>query len=363
MRPRHFETLRPICPVCRAREVSSHLAINIVEAGTDDEITAGILGCPNCGAEYPVIDGLPVILPDVRRYVQDNLFYLLARRDLTPAVESLIGDASGPGSAFDSIRQHVSSYVWDHWGDQDPAETGSAAGNASPGSVARVLAGGLDMISDGLASGPVLDMGCGAGRSVAELAARTGRTVLGIDVSTPLARVARRAVVHGHVDYARRRVGLVYDRRAFGIDIAGRERMDVWICDVQALPFEPATFALAVGLNLLDCLGDPQRGLAEIGRVLCDDGKALLAVPFDWTGHVTAVEGWIGGHSQRGPHGGSAEAILDGMLSEGALSSGGLRKLGPAREIPWHVRLHERSCMHYDVHVVAARRDSAAGMA
>lgn len=362
MRLGHFEALRPICPVCRARGSSSRLAINIVEAGTDDDITAGILGCPDCGAEYPVIDGLPVILPDVRRYVQDNLFYLMARRDLTPAVESLIGDASGPGSALDSIRQHVSSYVWDHWGDHDPGETGPA-GDASPGSVARVLAGGLEMLGDGLPPGPVLDMGCGAGRSVAELAARTGRTVLGIDVSTPLARVARRAIIDGQVDYARRRVGLVYDRRTFGLDLVGRERMDVWICDVLALPFQPATFALAVGLNLLDCLGDPRLGLAEVGRVLCGDGKALIAVPFDWTGHVTPVEGWIGGHSQRGPHCGSAEAILDGMLSEGPLSSGDLRKLGPAREMPWHVRLHERSRMHYDVHVVAARRDSVTGVA
>lgn len=363
MRLGHFETLRPICPVCRAREASSRLAINIVEAGTDDDINAGILGCPNCGAEFPVIDGLPVIVPDIRRYVQDNLFYLMARRDLTPAVESLLGDASGPGSALDSIRQHVSSYVWDHWGDHDPGERPSIDGSISPGSVARVLAGGLEMVADGLPPGPVLDMGCGAGRSVAELAARTERTVLGIDVSTPLARVARRAVIDGEVEYARRRVGLVYDRRSFGLDLAGRERMDVWICDVLALPFQPATFALAVGLNLLDCLGDPRRGLAEIGRVLRGDGRALFAVPFDWTGHVTPVEGWIGGHSQRGPHGGSAEAILDAMLSEGPLSSGDLRKLGPAREMPWHVRLHERSRMHYDVHVVAARRDSVADAA
>lgn len=357
MRRGHFELLRPVCPVCRARGEWSRLAVNVVEAEDGDDITAGIIGCPSCGAEYPVLDGLPLIVPDVRRAVQDNLFYLMARDDLPPAIESLLGDAAGPGSGLDSIRQHASSYAWDHWGDHDPQEAGPAAGGALPGGVARALEAGLEMIADKrLPDGPLLDFGCGAGRSVAELAARTSRPVLGVDLSVPLARLARRAVVGGEVRYARRRIGLVYDRRDFRLDLAGRELADVWICDALALPFAPETFALAVGLNVLDCLADPRAGLAEIGRVLRPDGEALLSVPFDWTGNATAVEGWIGGHSQRGPHGGGAEAILDMLLGDGPLAAGPLRRERPAREIPWHVRLHDRSCMHYRAHLVAARR-------
>lgn len=356
MRRSHFDMLRPICPACRGRGFSSTLTLSVIEIECEGDVMAGILGCHDCGGEYPIIDGLPVIVPDVRRYVQDNLFYILARRDLTPAVESLLGDASGPGSGLDSIRQHVSSYAWDHWGDHDPQETGKAPGDARPGGVARALASGLEMVADSLPEGPVLDIGCGAGRSVAEIAAKTGRHVLGIDISTPLARVSRRAVVDGKVAYSRRRVGLVYDPRKFDLDIPRRELMDVWICDALALPFAPETFALAVGLNMLDCLTDPRLGLAEIGRALRADGQALLSVPFDWTGHVTPVEGWIGGHSQRGPHNGGAEAILDQMLGDGPLSAGPLRREHPARELPWHVRLHERSCMHYRMQMVAARR-------
>lgn len=355
----HFELLRPICPACRKKGGHHELVVNLVEDESGEDILAGILGCPWCGAEFPIVDGLPVIVPDVRSYVQDNLFYIMARDDLTPAVESLLGDASGAGSGLDSIRQHVSSYTWDHWADFDPEEVEPVPGGVLPGSVARVLAAGLEMVSADLPEGPILDVGCGAGRSAVDAAACTGRRILGIDMSTPLARVSRSAAVQYRVDYGRRRVGLVYDRRCFDLPRHSDGLVDVWICDALCLPFAAETFALAISLNVLDCLTDPQLGLSEIARVLQQGGEALLSVPFDWAGHVTPLEKWIGGHSQRGQHHGGAEAILDLMLNEVTLETGAMRRKTPARDVPWHVRLHERSCMHYRAHLVSAQRSPA----
>ena len=352
----HFEALRPICPVCRAADQETALSLPVIESRDGEDIRAGVLGCTLCGSQYPIIDGLPIIVPDVRRYVRDNLFYLLARDDLSPQVESLIGDASGPGSGLDAVRQHLSSYAWDHWGDQDPEEGPvSAAGGAKPGSIARLLDAALDMLPDRLPEGPVLDVGCGGGRSVAELARRTGRRVLGIDLSVPLAKLSRQAVVGRSVSYPRRRIGLVYDRRRFAL--AGGNHggaADVWICDVLALPFTAGTFALLCGLNVLDCLGDPRAGLTEMDRVLVDGGAAVLAVPFDWASQVTPVESWLGGHSQRGTHLGDGEPLLEALLGDKPAGVGRLRRFGDAREMAWHVRLHERSCMHYRSYVTAA---------
>jgi SAM-dependent methyltransferase len=133
-----------------------------------------------------------------------------------------------------------------------------------------------------------------------------------------------------------------------------RGNADVWICDATALPFADGTFAFAVGMNVLDCLGSPRDGLVEFDRVLVAGGQIVLSVPFDWTGSVTPVEHWIGGHSQRGPLNGDASEVLDLLLTDGPLAAGGLRRKSPAIEIPWHVRLHERSCMHYYAYGLAA---------
>lgn len=362
MRRSSFEALRPVCPACRQREaVDSPLFVAVEESADDSEILAGIVQCGRCGGEYPVLDGMPVLVPDVRRFVEDNLFYLMARNDLTPAVESLLGDASGASSGLQSIRQHVSSYVWDHWGDHDPDEREEAPGAARPGSVAKALESGLALLGGGLPPGPALDIGCGPGRVAAEVAARTGRLVVAADLSVPLARTARQALADGTVDYPRRRIGLVYDRRRFSVAIPGSAQVEVWLCDALHLPFADGTFALATAMNLIDCVTEPRAALAEMGRALKEGGEALIALPFDWTDRVTPPEHWLGGHSQRGPHRGRAEDILDALLSDGELAAGALRAVGDAIEVPWHVRLHDRSCMHYTCRMVAARRVPAGG--
>jgi SAM-dependent methyltransferase/uncharacterized protein YbaR (Trm112 family) len=358
MRIAHFDALQPICPRCRRLGTTAELTILVIEAEADEDIESGILACQACGAEYPILDGLPIIVPDVRRYVQDNLFYLLARTDLPPAVESLIGDAAGPGSGLESIRQHVSSYVWDHWADRDPSGPGPVPDGTVPGAIVRTLSAGLDMTGTAIPDGPLLDVGCAAGRTVAELAERTGRMVLGIDISIPLARCGRRAVIGNRVEYGLRRTGLVYDRRSYPAEIGSdaRHRADIWICDTLALPFRNGTFGLATALNVVDCMTDPRAGLTEIDRVLVSGAPAVLSVPFDWSGQVTPPEAWLGGHSQRAAHGGDPIAIFDMLLTDGPLAAGGLRRAMPAQEVPWHVRLHDRSCMKYSAHLVLARK-------
>ena len=79
-----------------------------------------MLLCTSCMREYPIIDGIPVIVPDVRGHLAASILHVLWRDDLPEVIESLLGDCCGPGSAYDLSRQYLSTYSWGHYHDLDP---------------------------------------------------------------------------------------------------------------------------------------------------------------------------------------------------------------------------------------------------
>ena len=376
MRRRHFEALRPLCPVCRAAGRDVFLEIAAVESETGGETESGgdileaVLRCaaPSCQHEYPILDGIPLLVPRLREYVAGNLAQIHARDDLSATAESLLGDATGPGSAFDTIRQHLSSYAWDHWADLDPGETSrEPSADATPGSILRLLERALAEAGE-LPAGPRLDLGCAVGRTSFALAGTAGEEtagkdgrndlILGVDLHYAMLRTASRALRRGVLRYPRRRVGLVYDVAEFPVELPGRQNVDFWCADATALPFLDGTFAAAAALNVLDCVASPLTALEELARLLIPGGKALLTSPYDWSPAATPVEAWLGGHSQRGPDSGASEPLLRRLLTPGAhpASIDGLRLLAEAPDLPWHVRLHARSVMRYRAHLVVAER-------
>lgn len=359
MRLSHFQAFAPHCPICAAAgRAGGKLAIGTVAEGDAGAVRAGILLCPEpaCQAEYPVIDGIPLILPGLRALLAERGTELLLRDDLGPVLESLMGDALGPGSWYDGIRQMLSTYGWDGWADLDPEE-GACTEAPAPGAARRCLARLLDLAGPTHAA-RALDLGCGAGRTAFDLAARhPGVLVLGLDLNLALLRLAQRAAA-GRVSYPRRRIGVVYDRRSFAVASEAAERVDFWACDALALPFRPASVDLVAALNLLDCVSEPRRLLAGLAEVTRPGGHILLATPYDWSTRATPIETWVGGHSQRAPHEGRAEPFLRALLTAGAhpQSVPGLRIKGEDENWPWQTRLHERALVAYRSHLVAVER-------
>jgi SAM-dependent methyltransferase len=375
----HFTAFAPVCPVCarvcaRTGRPAPNLVIAAVAAGSAAEITAGTLHCPGCRHEYPVVDGIPLIVPELRRLLGERGIELLLRDDLDAASESLIGDAIGPDSWLDGIRQTQSTYGWDGYGDLDPAEN-SCSDDLRPGAARRCLARLLELAPGTGEARRVLDLGCAVGRTSFDLAdAHPQALVLGIDIHLGLLRLAQ-AAARGSVNYPRRRIGLVYDRRRFPVAFAGAARVDFWACDALALPFAPAAAQLCLALNLLDCVPDPRRLLQGMADAVAPGGHILLATPYDWSTRATPLEAWLGGHSQRAAHGGAGEAFLHALVgdtpdadpfladprpADPAHAIAGLVRIGEQAEWPWATRLHARSAVHYRTHLLALRRAAAA---
>lgn len=374
MRRSHFTAWAPHCPVC-ARDRGQMPALGLADGATehDDDVLSGILICaePTCRHEYPVIDGIPIITGALRQHLGDRAIELLLRDDLDPAVFSLLGDALGADSWLDILRQGISTYAWDAYADQDPAEDRHDAmqdPNASiprPGAARRCLTALLNLAGVLRPASRVLDLGCAAGRTAFDCAAAAPQAlVLGVDSNLALLRLGRRAATRGDMSYGRRRIGLVYDERRFAVDLPGRDRVDFWACDGAALPFAPGRADLVLALNLLDCVPDPLALLHVMAAALSPDGALLLATPFDWAARATPVTQWIGGHSQRSDARGAAEPLLQALLRDGGhdRAVNGLTVIGTGETI-WHTRLHERSTVMYRSHLVALRRQIVPGAA
>jgi SAM-dependent methyltransferase/uncharacterized protein YbaR (Trm112 family) len=365
VRLRHFEELQPICPVCRgAGRGAEALALARVLRERDGFVIEGLLQCrhTDCRREYPVIDGVPLLIAGIRAWLGGSLSRVAARDDLSPEIESLLGDCAGPGSDHDNARRELSTYAWDHWGDLDEARDPS---EPAPGSAMALLRAMLEEAGDAfddLPDGPVLDLGCATGRTTFELADSIGRPALGVDLNYPMLRTAQRVLTDGVARYPLRRIGVVYDRREHPASPEGREATDFWAADAADLPLADGTVALAASLNVLDCVQSPRDALAELARVLAPGGLALLTTPYDWSPGATPYEQWLGGHSQRGETHGAGEPVLRALLTPGAHPAAveDLEILAEAEDLPWQLRLHDRSTVEYRVHGLVLRKDRRA---
>lgn len=96
----------------------------------------------------------------------------------------------------------------------------------------------------------VLDAGCGEGYGTAMLAAAGAEGAVGIDID------------QATVDHARSKYGIEFER-----------------ADVGELPFEDGSFGLVVSFETLEHVPDAARAIAELRRVLADDGVLIASTP------------------------------------------------------------------------------------
>ncbi|MFI5001146.1 MAG: hypothetical protein ACHQK9_14810, partial [Reyranellales bacterium] len=144
MRLEHFHALKPVCPLCRRSGLGDFaLDIALTVRGRGAEIDEGVLCCSNgvCQCEYPIVDGIPLLVADVRQFLADRQVELTLRDDLSGEMAAVLGEGAGTGSWLDTLRQHLSSYAWDHYGEFDPRETGTPR----PGLVARLAARAVEL--------------------------------------------------------------------------------------------------------------------------------------------------------------------------------------------------------------------------
>jgi SAM-dependent methyltransferase len=334
---RQLARLPLICPACRAAgRGEPALALGRVLRADGTDLVEAILHCPEpaCLREHPIVDGVPIVVADLPAWARHQLDAVLRRRDLSAAMTSLLGDAAGPATVLDDARRTAATYATAHY--DDAASTSYVA----LARAALALAPPTEL---------ALDVGCATGRGAFELAAAGAGLAVGVDLDFHMLAIAERARTTGVVRFERRRTGVVYEPREA---VAPAPRNVAFVCaDALNLPLRAGAAHHASALNLLDCVADPARLVAELHRAVAPSGNVTVATPYDWSAGATPLHAWLGGHSQRADHAGAPAPAL-----RHALAAAGLDVVAERDDLPWRLRIHDRATMEYAVHLVHARK-------
>jgi len=314
-----------ICLACRRRDG------DVWDLHTIERVGA-TLRCGHCGRAYPVVEDIPIVVPDLAAHLARE-GWGIAAHDLEPAAEALLALAGPDDAPFARAAETTSIYMDAHWGDRaEPPPDGPGGGFGLAAVVAKVAE---------RAASPVeraIELGAAHGRAAAALALGA-RVTLALDRSMAPLRRARRLLRGETVRYLRRTAGRHYREvaaRGLPADVA-------WLCaDALDPPLPPGSFERVAALNVLDVVHDPGR-LLDVAALLCaPGGEILLASPYNWqSGHV--------GEEHRIGDADPAAAVRARLGAAGFV-------IDEEDELTWTLRRDARSAVVYRTHYVRARK-------
>lgn len=318
-----------VCPGCRTL-TGDRLDVRTLER------TGDILVCA-CGRRYPIVDGVPIVMANPADYLRNEIATVV-ERDLAPEVAQLLVERGPDEAPYARLLDHLSVYLDAHWGDRaEPAE-----GFGGQGLVDRIAARASDRVE------LAVELGCSAGRIVAELAAGADH-VVGLDLQFGIVRRARHLLDGQRLAYGRRIAGRHYAPVAItpGDHAVPESRRTLLCGDALDPPLIPGMFGRVVALNLLDSVSHPRRLLSVIDGLCARGGEVILSSPYSWQSNVLHEDERFGGDDP------AAELVR--ILRTGE-RLGARYAIEEEADIAWPLRRDARSTVTYRTHFVRARK-------
>lgn len=340
MKLAHFESLKPICPACKTLNTSSELRLTVFRSDALS-VESGALTCndPRCRKIFPIIFGVPILVPDPSGWLTAN-FHLLLQRDVgDPDLEALIGQMVSPDTALTISRQQQFSYCFDHYKQEILSDNANGDVNTNSSTIRTCLDQALrDLPTNRL---PIIDLGCAVGGTTFHIASQRKTLTLGVDLNWPFLGIARNIMDFGKSPYPHRVIGNEFQTREIVAHPDSASLTDFWIADALHLPFSADSFGCAVAFNLIDCVPSPIRLVQSITDILHTESGACITTPYDWASHATPPSDWISDHP-------GFNALVQRLNSDPSGNGGKfLSEITPPTNFEWRLPIHSRAEMVY----------------
>jgi SAM-dependent methyltransferase len=330
-----------ICPACRTRTERGRemhtLALEATfRAAPDGDVEEGALRCENdaCRRRYPIVDGIPIVFADAAAHLA-RFGVGLVERDFDPQTAALLAQPGPDDAPYPWLIEHLSIYLDAHWGDRaEPRPDGPSASFGFEAFAARLAA--LPPLAAG---GRTVELGCGTGRGLYELA-RSGALVVGVDQQPAALRRARRLLRGEPLPYARRVAGRHYAPATVTPPPPAHAAVALVCGDALDPPLVPGAFDRVTALNVVDAVPDPARLLSVLDGLCAPGGDVILASPYAWQSGIVAEEHRLG---DADPAAAVRRHFTDGADLEARYA------VTDEGELPWSLRRDARSATIYRV--------------
>lgn len=312
-------------------------------------MSEGFLVCSHeqCRFKYPVLDGVPIVLKDMKGWWRSEESTLSVIASDAPAIQEYFAGLSLSKALSYERRCLLSSYMDLHYGglDDAPASFGSLANRrpfwqtvvemAQPGSETEYCHS--------------IDLGCSVGRYTFELA-RFSNLAVGIDLNFKALSSAARFQQTEKVTYERKKHGRCFEE----IRTSYRPAQNVLflVADVLDPPFSAESFDLVAGLNLVDNVSLPLVLIGQMDALVKPGGGLVISSPYEWRADLCEPSEWLESDELDG------SAMVRSILEGNVFPKMGLKYevLQELMNAPWALRHHGRHWSVFLVHLIKARK-------